>query len=84
MIEEFDPDGAPPRVDPETLRRLPLPAHVLVRAGGQWRRGWLIGRAHDPDRGWLGTVQYDGDDGVEITAELPADQVAAADTWLAD
>jgi hypothetical protein len=84
MIDEFDPNSSLQRVDPQTLRRLPLPSHVLVWASGQWRRGWLIGRALDPDRGWLGTVQYDRDDGVEVTAEVPADQVAAADTWLAD
>ena len=66
-------------VDPELIQRLPLPSHVSVYAGGKWRPGWLIGRVHE-EEGWFGTVQYDGEDGTEVTAQLPAAQIAAADS----
>lgn len=61
--------------DTELVSRLPLPSHVVVLVDGQWRRGWLIGREHE-DAGWTGTVQYEGDDGVERTERLPADRIA--------
>lgn len=78
--------GPPPRndrVDPTTLARLPLPSHVTVWADGRWRRAWLIGRSHEPD-GWLGQVQYDDDQGREVTEEIPADHIAPAECWLLD
>ena len=73
----------PPRVDPTTVTRLPLPSHVTVWAAGRWRRGWLIARSHEPT-GWVGLVQYDDDHGVEVTEQIAAEQIAAADCWLAD
>lgn len=68
--------------EPELIQRLPLPSHVIVLVDGQWRPGWLIGRVHE-DEGWFGTVQYDGDDGTEVTTQLPADRIAAADSLTA-
>ncbi|GAB2566888.1 hypothetical protein [Kribbella endophytica] len=61
--------------DTELVSSLPLPSHVVVQVDGAWRRGWLIGREHE-DTGWTGTVQYEGDDGVERTERLPADRIA--------
>ena len=61
--------------DTELVSRLSLPGHVIVLADGQWRRGWLIGREHE-ETGWVGLVQYEGDDGVERTERLPADRIA--------
>jgi hypothetical protein len=61
--------------DTELVSRLALPGHVIVLADGQWRRGWLIGREHE-DTGWIGLVQYEGDDGIERTERLPADRIA--------
>lgn len=68
--------------DPELIQRLPLPSHVTVFAGGKWRPAWLIARVHDPD-GWFGTVQFDDDEGTEVTTQLPADQIAAPDSLSA-
>jgi len=68
--------------DPELIQRLALPSHVSVYADGKWRPGWLIGRVHE-EEGWFGTVQYNGDDGTEVTAQLPAAQIAAPDTLSA-
>lgn len=67
-MTEFEPDT-------ELVSRLSLPSHVIVRVGEQWRRGWLIGREHE-ETGWIGVVQYEGDDGIERTERLPADQIA--------
>ncbi len=72
-----------PSVDPQLTSTLPLPSHVTVWVGGRWRPGWLIGRSHEPD-GWYGTVQYEDDSGNEVTEQVPAEQIAAADTWLSD
>jgi hypothetical protein len=68
--------------DPELIQRLPLPSHVFVLAGGTWRPGWLIGRVHEED-GWFGMVQYDDDEGTEVTTQVPAARIAAADTLTA-
>jgi hypothetical protein len=67
-MTEFEPDT-------ELVSRLSLPSHVIVQVDGQWRRGWLIGREHE-DTGWIGVVQYEGDDGIEHTDRLPADLIA--------
>ena len=67
-MTEFEPDT-------ELVSRLSLPSHVVVQADGQWRRGWLIGREHE-DTGWIGVVQYEGDDGIERTERLPAARIA--------
>jgi len=72
-----------PKVNPALLTRLKLPAHVLVWAAGRWRRGWVVARDHEIG-GWVGMVQYDNDEGVELTEWLPADRIAAADSWLAE
>ncbi|GAB2648165.1 hypothetical protein [Kribbella swartbergensis] len=71
------------KVDPRTVTKLPLPSHVTVLVDGRWRRGWLIGRSHEPG-GWVGYVQYDDDQGREVTAEIPADHIAPAECWLLD
>jgi hypothetical protein len=60
-----------------------VPSHVVVWAAGQWRRGWLIARSHEPC-GWVGLVQYDNDHGTETTERIGAEQIASADCWLAD
>jgi hypothetical protein len=65
------------RLDPATIATLPLPSHVSVWADGRWRHGWLIGRSHELD-GWIAHVQYDNDRGQEVTAEIPAERIAAA------
>jgi hypothetical protein len=70
-------------VDPVVLTRLALPAHVTVWALGRWRRGWVIGRDRQPG-GWLGLVQYDSDDAVEVTEWLPAERIASAECWLGE
>lgn len=67
-MTEFEPDT-------ELVSRLSLPSHVVVQADGQWRRGWLIGREHE-ETGWIGVVQYEGDDGIERTERLPAARIA--------
>jgi hypothetical protein len=73
-----------PQVDPALTATLPLPSHVTVWVDGRWRPGWLVGRSHEAT-GWIGVVQYDDDDsGREITAEVPAEQIASAGTWLSD
>jgi hypothetical protein len=78
-----DSETQPPRVDPATMTGLPLPSHITVWAAGRWRPGWLIARSHEPT-GWVGLVQYDDDRGIEVTEEIAAEQIAAADCWLAD
>jgi hypothetical protein len=82
-MSKLSPILQTPNVDPQLTATLPLPSHVTVWALGSWRPGWLIGRSHEPG-GWLGLVQYEDDGGTEVTAEVPAEQIAAADTWLAD
>jgi len=72
-----------PKVDPTTVTRLPLPSHVVVWADGCWRRGWLIGRSHEPG-GWMGLVQYDDHRGDEVTEQIPAERIAAAGCPLLD
>jgi hypothetical protein len=67
-MTEFEPDT-------ELVSRLSLPSHVIVQVDGRWRRGWLIGREHE-ETGWIGVVQYEGDDGTEHTDRLPADRIA--------
>ncbi len=67
-MTEFEPDT-------ELVSRLSLPSHVVVQVDEQWRRGWLIGREHE-DTGWIGVVQYEGDDGIERTERLAADRIA--------
>lgn len=68
--------------DAWVLRGLPLPGHVIVRVGSQWRRGWLIARENGPT-GWIGLVQYE-QAGAEVTEYLPAARIAPPDLWLAD
>src|SRR3954453_9086273 len=67
-MTEFEPDT-------DLVSRLPLPSHVVVFADGQWRRGWLIGPEHE-ESGWTGLVQYEGDDGNELTERLPGHRIA--------
>jgi hypothetical protein len=45
---------------------------VTVWADDRWRRGWLIGRSHEPD-GWIGRVQYQNDRGQEVAEDVPAE-----------
>jgi hypothetical protein len=72
-----------PTVDPTLLTRLKLPAHATVWVAGRWRRGLVIARRNEPG-GWMGKVRYDDDDGDEVTGWLPAERIAATDTWLTD
>lgn len=72
-MTEFEPDT-------ELVSRLPLPSHVIVRVGDQWRRAWLIGREHE-EAGWTDLVQYEGDDGTERTERLPADRIALPESY---
>jgi hypothetical protein len=78
-----DPGAGYHRVDPRTLAKLPLPSHVVVWAACRWRRGWLIGRSHEPS-GWMGLVQYDNDTGDEVTEQIAAEHIAPAECWLTD
>jgi hypothetical protein len=73
----------PPNVDPTVALTLALPGHVAVWAGGRWRPGWLVARGHEQS-GWVGLVQYADDDDREVTEEVPAERITAADTWLSD
>lgn len=66
------------KADPGLVAGLPLPSHVVVWADGCWRRGWLIGRSHEPT-GWMGLVQYDDRSGHEVTEQLPVEHIAPAD-----
>ncbi len=70
-------------VDPVVLTRLELPAHVTVWAVDRWRRGWVVARDRQPG-GWMGLVQYDTDDGTEVTEWLPAERIATAECWLGE
>ncbi|TDW95408.1 hypothetical protein EV137_2748 [Kribbella pratensis] len=78
MSESHTAQPAPLKPGPCTVGRLPLPSHVLVWADDCWRRAWLIGRSHE-DVGWMGLVQYDDHRGNEVTRQMPAELIAAAD-----
>jgi len=65
-------------VDAGQITKLPLPSHVIVWVDGRRRRGWLIGRSHEP-AGWMGLVQYDDDQGREVTGQIPAEYIDSAD-----
>jgi len=72
----------PPRLDPSVIARLPLPSRVAVWVEGRWRRAWIIARSHEPS-GWVGVVQF-YDRGREVTAEVPAERISAAETRFSD
>jgi hypothetical protein len=60
-----------------TLRKSPLPGHVIVLTDTGRQRGWLLARENWP-AGWFGLVQYYIGD-VEITGYLPADRIVSPD-----